>query len=622
MNDNASRPPTRTRASRLFELTPTRYVIAGLLTILVFIALCIGLVALLGSTTAQTPTLPSTNKAKVELGTPLQPNAPMTIQGSGFTPGEKVKVYTSGNPNASFAELVQIAETAADGNGNFTAANLAVPPNNGTFYLSGRGDTSGFTSQTAVSGAPTGGNPPQTSAPPPTAAPANLPDLTIGGFYIDTQNPVSCLPAGGLALGLKVEVRNITLAPAGPFRVVVNNSGFDVTTGLQGGRSITLFFPSYQTGNNSVKVDANNNVQEMNENNNEYVAPLPIPTPPIPCTPAPNNPTVTPLGPTNTPDPNALNIWYAQYYNNSDLFEPAIIRRNEPGNPFLNLDWRGGSPGGGIPNDNFSAILTRNQEFANTDNYVFTLTTDDGARLYLDGTLLIDEWRNGAQRTVTKSQSVSKGPHQIKIEYYESTGNARIALSWQASYTGWVGRYYNNTDRSGNPVIKRDDATLDFDWGLGSPAPEIQTDNFSVDWQRSVNFAVAGNYVFTATVDDGIRVYVDGNPVIDSYGAGNKVVTGTRNLNAGAHAIQVQYVEYSLNAKIKLEWERVVPPAPPTPTMTFTPPPASATPMATATASATPIPPPPPPMTSTVPPPPSATPTSTTTTLIIVTAAP
>jgi hypothetical protein len=337
-----------------------------------------------------------------------------------------------------------------------------------------------------------------------------------------------------------------------------------------------------------------------------------------------------------TPDPNAVNIWYAEYFANQEIFPPATIRRYEPGAPNLNLDWRGGSPGAGIPPDGFSGVLTRIQEFPSTDNYVFDFTVDDGGRVYIDGVLLIDEWRNGPARTVQAARSLTKGPHTIRIEFYESSGGARVGLSWKSNYANWRGRYYNNPERSGVPVLVRDDRDelggpgLNFDWGFGSPAAEVNIDGFSVDWQRTLNFQ-AGTYVFTADVDDGVRIYIDGAPIIDNYAtSGSRVVTATRVLNAGPHSIQVQYVEYSGQARFQLSWERQLPPStatappPPTPvTPSATPipvPTATQPPTAVVVPSNTPIiaptdtvPPPPPP-------PPSVTPTAVV--LIITAAAP
>lgn len=314
-------------------------------------------------------------------------------------------------------------------------------------------------------------------------------------------------------------------------------------------------------------------------------ATMPATVPPPPTeTPVVPGPTHTPV-PTPAPDPGAIGVWYGRYYDNRDLAEPAVFVRMDPN---LNFDWRSGSPRADIPNDNFSVVWTRNEDFKSTDNYLFTLTVDDGARVYVDDVLIINEWRNGGARTVTANRSVTRGVHRIRVEYYEATGNARVALNWAASYTGWVGRYYNTPDLSGPVILKRDDPDIDFSWGFGSPAPEVNPDNFSVDWTRTVNIPVGGQYVFTATVDDGVRLFINGTKIFDNYAtSGSRTIVGNATLGAGNHQFQLQYVEYTGQAKIKLEWSLVA--APPSPTPTVGPPTATVpgiTPTVTNTAPA------------------------------------
>jgi hypothetical protein len=356
----------------------------------------------------------------------------------------------------------------------------------------------------------------------------------------------------------------------------------------------------------------------------------PTPTMP-PATSTPPGPTFTPtpLTPTGsptaspTPDPNAIGQWYGRYYDNPDLTDPPVFTRIDPN---LNFNWKSGSPGPGIPDNYFSVRWTRNEDFRTTDNYIFTLTVDDGARVYVDNYLIINEWRNGGPRTVTANVGINKGVHVIRVEYYEATGNAQIALAWAVGYTGWVGRYYNTPDLSGPLVLKRNDVTpgdpfINFDWGFGSPAPQVNPDNFSVDWTRTVHFPIAGTYVFTANVDDGVRVFIDGNPtpVIDNFSStGSHTIVGSVALSAGQHAMQVQYAERTGQAKIELSWAPEAVPPTSTPTVTLVPPsvtpgPPSVTP---GPPSVTPVPPsvtPVPPSVTAVPPsvtpvPPSATP--------------
>jgi PKD repeat protein len=118
--------------------------------------------------------------------------------------------------------------------------------------------------------------------------------------------------------------------------------------------------------------------------------------------------------------------------------------------------------------------------------------------------------------------------------------------------SGWVGEYFDNRDLQGEPVLVRDDPAIDFDWGEGSPAPEVPADNFSVRWTTSRDLP-AGTYRFKFTVDDGVRLWIDDNLLLDAWQDGAKTVTADVNLIRGAHSARVEYYEGTGTATIKLE---------------------------------------------------------------------
>nr|QNO54847.1 hypothetical protein PAHOCELH_00008 [Methanosarcinales archaeon ANME-1 ERB7] len=125
----------------------------------------------------------------------------------------------------------------------------------------------------------------------------------------------------------------------------------------------------------------------------------------------------------------------------------------------------------------------------------------------------------------------------------------------------WKGEYYNNMYLDGSPSMVRNDGDADlinFDWGYDSPSTAcgIGSDFFSVRWTRTLNFD-SGTWRFTATTDDGMRVYVDGSLVIDKWF--NQVATTYTvdiDLTAGTHTIKVEYYENDIWAVAKLSWEK------------------------------------------------------------------
>ena len=135
-------------------------------------------------------------------------------------------------------------------------------------------------------------------------------------------------------------------------------------------------------------------------------------------------------------------------------------------------------------------------------------------------------------------------------------------------YNGWKASYFNNPSLQGAPAIVQDVAAINFNWGTGSPHPAVQSDNFSARYERTINFA-QGNYRFSASYDDGIRVYIDGQLIIDDWNAGSaRTSTADRTLS-GNHAITVEYFESTGLASLSFSWAIIdsSSPAPPsTPT--------------------------------------------------------
>lgn len=124
----------------------------------------------------------------------------------------------------------------------------------------------------------------------------------------------------------------------------------------------------------------------------------------------------------------------------------------------------------------------------------------------------------------------------------------------QHSAPVWQVSYWNNRDMSGSPALTRTENELNWDWNNGSPHGSVTADNFSARWTRYIDFA-AGTYRFTATSDDGIRVYVDNQLLINRWDDhAVQTYTADINLSAGHHLITVEYYENSGLAVAKLTW--------------------------------------------------------------------
>lgn len=303
--------------------------------------------------------------------------------------------------------------------------------------------------------------------------------------------------------------------------------------------------------------------------------------------------------------------WDADYWDNISLTGDAVISREDDA---LDFDWGDGSPGTGISADRFSARWERhlNISAGEAGYYIFTVEVDDGVRLWVDDLLQIDSWVEQAKASYEARLHLSEGQHLIRVEYFELAGAASISVSWvrepDLPTTYWRGEYFNNSSLTGTAHTTRDDARLNFDWGYESPLTGINQDGFSVRWSRSLQLP-AGDYRFTVTVDDGVRLIVGDRTLIDFWQAQTATTySQITYLDGSAVTVRMEYYEETGQAQARLTWSRLET------TPAETPDPAS-TPGATTTPPAAPTPSPTPPATytpaPTATPATSATPTST-----------
>ena len=255
-------------------------------------------------------------------------------------------------------------------------------------------------------------------------------------------------------------------------------------------------------------------------------------------------------------------LWRGEYYNNKTLSgSPGLVRRD----PEINFSWGSGSPAPGqIDADVFSVRWTRSLDLP-ANHYRFRMTVDDGARLYVNGHLLIDTWKDQSPHTYTGDIYLPGGSVPVQMEYYENMGNATAQLSWapvdESPILVWQGEYFDNTYLGGSPVLVRDDAAINFEWGSGSPAPGlIGSDRFSARWTRSLDLP-AGTYRFTMRVDDGGRLYINDRLLINTWKDQPPTTYTTDTYHPGGLLdARMEYYENGGNATAQLSWKSVTSP--------------------------------------------------------------
>ncbi len=120
---------------------------------------------------------------------------------------------------------------------------------------------------------------------------------------------------------------------------------------------------------------------------------------------------------------------------------------------------------------------------------------------------------------------------------------------------GLLGHYFATQDLTGK-AITRVDPALDFDWGKGSPMPEIPVDHFSVRWTGHVVPRYTETYTFFTHSDDGVRLWVNNQLIIDNWTYhGLTSNQGKIALTAGQKTpIKIEYFENTGDAVMKMGW--------------------------------------------------------------------
>ncbi|MEZ6094126.1 MAG: PQQ-dependent sugar dehydrogenase [Pirellulaceae bacterium] len=100
----------------------------------------------------------------------------------------------------------------------------------------------------------------------------------------------------------------------------------------------------------------------------------------------------------------------------------------------IDFDWTLAAPAIGMQTDTYSIRWTGRIEPRFSETYSFQTLTDDGVRLWIDNTLIIDEWQDQAASTYTGTIDLLAGVlYDIRMEYYENQDVAVAQLSWQSA---------------------------------------------------------------------------------------------------------------------------------------------------------------------------------------------
>jgi hypothetical protein len=245
---------------------------------------------------------------------------------------------------------------------------------------------------------------------------------------------------------------------------------------------------------------------------------------------------------------------------------------------------------------NFSVKWTGQVQPRYSEQYLFMTYSDDGVRVWVNGQLLINDWTvhpgtwDGNWITLQAGQL-----YTIEIDYFQAAGDADVQLWWQspnqakeivpqsqlysgnilsnANGTGLTGQYFDDAASGGHlqgtPFSARTDPSVNFDF-VSAPPPGLgRTTDFSVKWTGQVQPRYSEQYLFLTYSDDGVRVWVNGQLLIDDW----TVHPGTWDSNwitlqAGhLYKIEIDYFQAAGGANMQLWWQsqsqarEIVPPS-------------------------------------------------------------
>jgi beta-glucosidase len=133
---------------------------------------------------------------------------------------------------------------------------------------------------------------------------------------------------------------------------------------------------------------------------------------------------------------------------------------------------------------------------------------------------------------------------------------AQLTPAGGATGQGWRAEYFANMTLSGTPAFTRVEPKIDHDWVGNGPGGSVPADQFSARWTATLRPTTSGERKLEVSSDDGIRLWMDGQLLIDDWTNHAEIYHSVRvQLEAGrAYELKIEYYEDGGSAVARCGW--------------------------------------------------------------------
>jgi hypothetical protein len=242
----------------------------------------------------------------------------------------------------------------------------------------------------------------------------------------------------------------------------------------------------------------------------------------------------------------------------------------------------------GGPTDYFSARLVGTITIPESGSWTFKIGSDAGARLYINGALIINDDANHSFRFRSGSVSLGAGEHTVEIRYHERNYTQCLVATWQAPSATFeevipttaftpaavvppgetgdgLNAYWSDAVSHASLLgevdwtrYDRQTSVAKLSWRItnGPFQTDGPTDYFAARFVGRITIPAGGSWRFKLGSDAGARLLIDGAVVVnDDANHSFRFAQGTMTLTPGEHDIEVLYLERNYSQGLVLTWQ-------------------------------------------------------------------